>query len=227
MRFNGTPPDVQLVSFDYNGTLSDDWPLAYAAVKAIFSEYKLPIPTEEDYRREIGANYMEFYLNHGIPRPATEEGMVVLKADLNRIRSTFMAEHQELAKLATGARQLLRFLSDKKVLVAVISAEQPDNLQKGLVRFQIRSYFGKDMVIGGASGKDGKFNALNYLLADFEFEPEECVYVDDTYDGLLSAKKVGMKTIAILNGYNSPEAISKAKPDFSAPTFEKVKNAFL
>jgi phosphoglycolate phosphatase len=227
VRFNGTSSDIRLVCFDWNGTLLDDWAPSYGAVGAIFSTFGLKVPTEDEYRREISGNYMQFYLNHGIPRPATEEGMVALKADLNRIRADFLDKHWESAKIAPGARQLLRRLSNQKVLTAIVSAGEPVMLQKQLVRFQVRSYFGKDMVIGGAYGKDGKFNALSGLASRFELAPESCVYVDDTYDGLLSAKQVGMKTIAILNGYNTPEAIAKAKPDFSVPTFEKVRNAFL
>ncbi len=221
MRLDGIAPDIRMVAFDWNGTLVPDWPVSYGAIETIFAFFGLNVPSEEVVRREIGANYMEFYFRHGIPRPETEEGQLAMKAKLNQIRNSYLSKHWESVKLAEGAENILRILSDKKVFTAIVSAENPEVLRARLVQFQIRSYF--DHVTSGASAKNGKLNALKALTLEFGIESENCVYVDDTYDGLLSAKLVGMRTIAILGGYNTDELVRRARADITLPSLGMVK----
>lgn len=221
MRLDGIAPDIRMVAFDWNGTLVPDWPVSYGAIKTIFTFFGLKAPTEEATRREIGANYMEFYFRHGIPRPETEKGQLAIKAKLNQIRNSYLSENWESVKLAEGAENILRILSDKKVFSTIVSAENPEILQRRLVQFQIRSYF--DHVISGASAKDGKFIALRGLSSRFRVRPENCVYVDDTYDGISSAKLAGMRTIGILGGYNTDELVRRAYADATLTSLDKIK----
>lgn len=222
MKPKGVQKDVRLICLDWNGTLLDDRDLVYGAVEKIFSTYGLPAPTRETYMREIGANYMEFYIRHGIPSPKSPNEMIELKAKLNQIRSAFLLDNWRVPKLATGAKDLLRFSKEMGIKAAIVSGEQPDILLARLAQFKIGHYFSK--VIAGASNKDGKETVLRGLPQKFRLAPENCVYVDDSYDGIRSAKLAGMRAIAFLGGYGNRESIGPAEPDRWASTFAEVKD---
>ena len=83
---------IKAVIFDYNGTLLDDLPVAYGSIREIFRRYNLPCPTPEQYRLEIGTNFMEFYYNHGFPRTTTAK-------ELNVVRMEYYLDHFHEAKL--------------------------------------------------------------------------------------------------------------------------------
>ena len=200
MRLNGIRTPVKLVCMDWNGTLLADWDIAYLAMREQFGAYGLPSPTEEEYREGISADYIEFYMSHGFPRPATKKGIAALKADLNRIRSAFLRKHWWEVKLNPGVENFLRFLSDKRILAAVVSAEEPNVLQERLVQFQIRSYLG--------------------------LHTGECIYIDDTRDGLVSAKNCGMRAVGMLGGYNSWAAVLSAEPEFATTHFSEIQDQF-
>ncbi len=220
MRLDGIAPRIQMFVFDWNGTLVPDWPVSYGAIRAIFTFFGLNIPPEDVVRREISANYMEFYFRHGIPKPETEDGRRAITAKLNRIRNAYLSENWEAVKLAEGAKSILRALSDKRVLTGIVSAEEPSILDARLRQFQIRSYFDH---VASVFGKDGKFNALKSLPSGFRVEPRSCVYVDDTYDGITSAKMAGFRTVAVLGGYNTDEMVRAANADITIPSLGTIK----
>ena len=221
MRLDGIAPNIRMFIFDWNGTLLNDWDLSYGAIETIFASFGLKAPTREVARREIGANYMEFYFRHGIPRPKSEEYLPAIKNHLNQIRNAYLSERWEDAKLAEGAEDILRTLSDRKALTAIVSAENSEILRARLIQFQIRSYF--DHVTSVTSGKNEKFNALKSTAYSFGLEPKNCVYTDDTNDGILSAKLAGMKTIGVLGGYNNDDFVLAAHADITIPALGKMK----
>ena len=220
MRLDGIAPNIRMFIFDWNGTLVPDWPVSYGAIKTIFAFFGLSAPSEKVTRQEIGADYMEFYFRHGIPKPETEDGQSAMKAKLNRIRNTYLSENWESVRLADGAEDILRILSDRKALTAIVSAENPEILKARLVQFQIRSYLDH---VASVAGKDGKFNALRSTALSFGPKPENCVYVDDTNDGILSAKRAGTRTVGILGGYNNDDFVLAARADITLSSLGKMK----
>ncbi len=200
----------ELAIFDWNGTLLNDLPIAYQSVIKIFNEFSLPAPSLEEYKNEITADFMKFYHYHGIPAYVTPEL-------LNSIRVKYFEAHWTEPGLHPGAKDLIEFCKYLGLQTAIVSAEIADVLDKRLSGFGIFPFI--DRITGSAYDKP---KALTETLDFFGIQSEKAFYLDDTFDGLMAAKSVGITAIGFCNGYNSYERIMRAKPDFPNTDFPEV-----
>lgn len=193
----------QLAIYDFNGTLINDGVLAYRCVEHIFKTLRPDIapPTFEEYKNEITSNFTKFYYDHGILESVSGE-------DMNRIRVPFYETHSNEIRLNDGAKALLEFCVKNQMRNAMVSAS-PENVRKMLKQFKILHLF-EDIAVGVTS----KTEALTATLDFFGTKAEDAFYLDDTFSGLSSAKKLGMGTVGFTEGYNSEARIRAAKPDF-------------
>lgn len=186
---------------DWNGTILDDLGLVYASIEIIFKKYNIPVPSLAAYQNEITVDFMKFYYTHGIPSSVTS-------ADTNAIRQSYFEKRWDEACLQRNAIEFFVLLEQLHLFTGIVSAEIDVILKKRLEQFEIAPYF--DKVIGGVENKE---KALRDMLNEFNFLPEEAVYVDDTYDGLKAAKNVGILPIGVTHGYHACERIRVAQPD--------------
>jgi len=184
---------TKTIIFDLNGTLIDDLHISYGSVKEIFRVYGKPCPTFEQYREEVSADFMKFYYRYKLPITATKD-------DLNAIRGKFYKSHEIGARLRPGAHRTLEWLN-KFFYVAIVSAEITTNLYRILIENGIQKNFDFIKPEAGAN----KSKALLQASEIFGCAPQDMMYVDDTVDGLESAKTVGVVPVAFANptGYNS------------------------
>lgn len=193
----------RVVIFDFNGTLFDDLHVAYGSVQEIFKTYGISCPTLEEYREEISADYMEFYCSHGLPRITSPD-------EINAIRNRFYKTNSESAQIRPDVGQTLYELRVCSVRVAIVSAESSINLYRQLIRC---GNFQKDFdfIKAEAWGDKGKEKAFLQAIEIFGNSPDEMIYVDDSVDGLISAKRTGLVPVAFTNstGYNSKDRLAK------------------
>ena len=181
----------RVVVFDFNGTLFDDFEVAYRSVQEIFKTYGVPCPTSEQYRKEISADYMDFYYKHGISRTRTDD-------ELNVIRNRFYKTNGGNAKIRPDVWITLCQLSFFKIRTAIVSAESETNLYRQLIcSGNLQRSF--DLIKAESWGIQGKEKALLRVAEIFGEEPHKIIYVDDSVDGLSSAKSVGVVPVAFTN----------------------------
>lgn len=190
---------------DWNGTLLDDLPLVYGSVQNIFNYFGKTPPSLETYQREITADFLKFYKQHGIPVDTESE-------TLNAIRKKYFKENGENVALTDGAQKLLEVFLGLDLKIGIVSGEVRGYLQDTrLKQFGIEKYF--DYVYDGVSNKMEKFKELVKIL---EVDPKTIFYIDDSYDGVAAAKSAGITTFGFVHkgSYNSEEKIRSAKPDY-------------
>lgn len=188
--------------FDWNGTLLDDITLAYRSVIEIFKRYGLAAPPLQRYREEITADFIKFYRKYGVPPHITPQ-------EINGIRQEVFLRNWGNVRLRRGALTLLRRLDQEGLQRAVVSAEVPEVLERRMKQFKLLPHL--EYVRGGAWPKE---RAFREAIARFEIKPDQAFHVDDTFDGLVAAKSIGLTTIGYEKGYNSKERILAANPDF-------------
>lgn len=207
---------IRLLVFDNNGTALDDLHFAYGSVEMIFSVLGLPVPTKEQYRNEIGADFMQFYWSHGVPRDITGE-------QLNVIRKLYYRGCQNSVRYRDDFEMLLHACVVVGMRVGMCSAEIPDVLRGCLDRAGLNVHFKSGMVRGGAWPSKTPFLME---LAEWAGVPrEQCAYVDDTDDGICAAQDAGYFTIGFAHptGYNSASRIHAAKPSLVVYSFEELR----
>lgn len=194
-------PPIKAVVFDFNGTLFDDLRVAYGSVQEIFRTYGVPCPTIDQYRQEISADYMKFYYDYGIPVTKIDD-------DVNAIRNRYYQNNGGSAQVRQDVKKTLVGLSSLDIRLAIVSAESSVNLYRQLIRAgDIQRFF--DFIKPDAWGAKGKEQALLQAAEIFGINPHEMIYVDDSVDGLNSAKNLGVIPVAFANptGYHSEQRL--------------------
>lgn len=118
-----------------------------------------------------------------------------LKREKNRLYKHLCDEKELLLK--PGIITLLAFLKENHVLVGLATSTVADTANKILHDYDLADFFDTtvcgDMVEKGKPAPDVYLSACNRL----ECKPEECLAIEDSYNGILSAKRAGMKVIMV------------------------------
>jgi phosphoglycolate phosphatase-like HAD superfamily hydrolase len=205
-----------MIVFDNNGTALDDLHLAYASMCAIFQVLNLRGPTKDQYRNEIGADYMEFYWRHGVPRHFTAD-------DLNPIRKLYYRHRIDTVHYRKDFAALLQECRRVGILTGICTAEIATVLREFLTREKLLEYFQPDLLCADATPSKTTF--LVAMAQARGLEPAECAYVDDSEDGIRSSREAGFYAIGFQSptSYCGAERIHRAKPHAVVSSFDELR----
>jgi HAD superfamily hydrolase (TIGR01509 family) len=139
---------------------------------------------------------------------------------LAKSREEFMALYQEMAKdiylqkasLIEGFRELLILARDKGMRTALASSSRRSWIEMVLGRFDLLPYFDAVVSIEDLPGAKGKPEPDIYLRTAemLGVQPSECIVIEDSTNGVLSARRAGMFCIGFRNGFNEEQDLSEA-----------------
>ncbi len=205
----------KLAIYDWNGTLLNDIELAHQCVVEIFrtlAPQVLP-PTLAEYK-DINSSLTDFYYQHGLPPVVSFE----------KIWDVWIASYRRLASAGflhvnDGAAELLSFCRDKSIANAIVSASR-DDVVSDIAELGIGGFF-RAVRLDGLNGWT-KEVGLRETLSEFSVPPQNAFYLDDTFNGLMQAKKLGIATVGFTGGYNSELRIRAAEPDYVVHSLSEV-----
>jgi HAD superfamily hydrolase (TIGR01509 family) len=128
-----------------------------------------------------------------------------------------------LLELKPGVRELLDFLRAKRCHIAIASSTRTDIVEKELADAGLIGYF--SAVVGGDRAQRSKPNPDIFLKAAelLDEKPENCVVIEDSFNGIRAAKAAGMTAIMVPDQLIPDEEISKLA-DFVLPSLVVVKD---
>ena len=194
---------IKLGIYDWNGTLLNDFWVAYKAMSEIFKMFGLTPPTEEDFKENITPDIATFYYQRGVSKTVT-------KAEMDVVFQAVVKRHWEEVDLSPYAYGALQELRDNGVKSAIVSAELNEVLNRRLDQFGLRNKIDR---MAGESFRLGKVKNIRFVLEEFGVKPEEAFYVGDTHGDVQAAKEVGVKAIAFTGGFNTEKKLKAANPD--------------
>ncbi len=111
-----------------------------------------------------------------------------------------------------GAVELLHELKSRNIKTILASSSPYWMIEKNLTISGLKSYF--DLIVSGEDVENGKPAPDIFLLAAKrgDVSPEECIVLEDSNNGVLSAAAAGMRTIMV--------------PDVKPPTDEVKRVAY-
>jgi len=181
---------VSAITFDFNGTLSDDEPILCGIFQALFAERGRPLTEDEYYDHLAGlsdAAIVEGWLGADYPD--------VAGAVAERIRR-YCALVADGSTIDERAREAVRHAS-ASVPLAVVSGAALAEIAPVLAAAEIagcfRTVVSADLVRQGKPHPESYHIALERLGA----APGEAVAFEDTEAGVASAKAAGMRCIAV------------------------------
>ncbi|MDP2704143.1 MAG: HAD hydrolase-like protein [bacterium] len=183
---------------------ADTTEVAYQAMRTIFEHFELEVPSRSTFLENItSGKLLEFYRERGIPPHITRKDLNVLWE-----RHFNNPEHRGNIPLREGAREALLACRDGRAKVAIVSGSTHNIIQASISRFGIG-----DFIDHLEADAHGKIEELRRVFTRFFVQPEEMVYIDDTYEGLCAAKSIGAAAVGITGGFGMREHLLQANPD--------------
>ena len=191
---------IKAVIFDMDGVMIDSEPLWEKAERILLGRRGIDYnPTYRD--KIVGLNQKDSgrLLKETFNLPETIEELLSERIDL------IVRIYEEELELVPGIKSFLRELKENGFLIAMASSSPLRVINLVLNKFSLNEFF--SVVVSGESVEFGKPHPDIYLFTAGKLgacpeqgrriEPSECVVIEDSINGVKSAKSAGMHCIAI------------------------------
>ena len=192
-----------------DGVIIDSEPLWHIAMVKGFGDIGINF-TEEDCRQTTGMRFKEvcehWFAHHKINNSTPEQ---LNEAVIEHLIELINWE----GKAMTGTLEALNFFKNKNFKIGLATSSSHKLLDAVLNKLQIHSYF--SALTSAEFLKHGKPHPEVFLKCGEQLNvlPQHCVAIEDSVNGVISAKAAQMKVIAI------PEAIHKGHHEFTTANY--------
>ena len=109
-----------------------------------------------------------------------------------------------------GIKDLISDLINNNIAIALASSSPMKFIQLAIEKVGISEYF--DIIVSGEHVDKSKPEPDIFLRAAslLKVKPSDCLVLEDSVNGVIAAKKAGMKCIAFLNPNSGNQDLSKA-----------------
>jgi len=206
---------VDLIMFDFDGTLADSLPAAVKAIQLMLAELGYPRKNGEEIGRHIG--FGERALVAGSIGSEEKEKVDQAQASYYRHNS----EQIKLVELYPHVRETLEHFRDKKMVV--VSNKRDEFIIKILEAQGVHSYFKE--VFGGDSSPCLKPDpcVLLSILKEYGVRPERALLVGDMKIDIDTGKNAGVITCGAAYGFEGRDKLAAEKPDFIIGDIEELR----
>lgn len=187
---------IDVVCWDWNGTLLVDVDVARAAMNAVLRDRELPvIPDEDAYRRVFGFPIRDFYARLGI----VEADFAVAADQYLRLFADTVGQ----ASLHHGARAMLAAVNALELEQVLISATPEDTLHAQLAPHDVSDSFTQIHGITDVYAAS-KAHVVDSWLRASGHDPRRVLMVGDTNHDEEIAEALEVRFLRFQNGHQEP-----------------------
>lgn len=206
------PPVVELVVFDWNGTVIADTSACMAADNHVVENFGGNPVDLRTYRETIIIPGMDFYVRHGCSR----DELLANPDKLGNIFHDFYEPRASRLRTRAGARAALSWLQENQIPAVILSNHTVEGIEAQLQRLRLSVYF-KEVVANSARNSSflgrNKREKLEAYMDQNQYCPSNVVIVGDSPEELEIARCLGLVGVAITEGYYARSRLYAAKPD--------------
>jgi phosphoglycolate phosphatase len=191
---------IRNVILDWSGTLVDDLLPVLKTTNHVFEAFGLPAISLEEFRAEFCLPIRKFYQRR-LPH--------VPQAKLEEVFLSRYPEHHDEIRLLPHAREFLQFCQRRQMGVYIASTVDPLTYESQTARFGIAHFIRRAYI-----GIEDKTAKIHQLLQENALLPEQTLFVGDMEHDIEAGKAGGIRTCAVLTGYNHEEKLRALRPDF-------------
>ena len=195
----------KLVLFDLDGTLIKSMDLHYLSWKQVLSEFNVKLNKKKYFPLEgMALNLIAKYF---LDINKIQYNNKIINNIVQNKKKIFIKKVKNI-KLYPGVRDTLCKISKAKMSIGLVTSSHKIQVKKSLPK-DILSFF--DVIVTGDMVKKNKPHPDPYLFAAklFRISPNNCIVIENSPLGIISAKKAKMKCIAITNT-NDQKTLNKA-----------------
>jgi beta-phosphoglucomutase len=221
---------LRAIIFDFNGILVDDEPIHFDMFQKVLFEQGLSLTREEYYARYLGMDdrgcFQAAFRDRG---RALDEA--TLAALIQRKAVYYRNEIQQRLTVFPGVKQLIPKLSASYPL-AIASGALRSEIEMIMQTIGLIKYF--QVIVSTEDITEGKpspeiftkaLTLFNQHNADAKpIRPAECLVIEDSKEGILGARRAGMKCLAVTNSHPKTEL---TEADAVVESLDKVTIPFL
>lgn len=189
--------NIKGVIFDLDGTLIDSMWVWHEIDVDFLKKRGLELP--DGLQKEIeGMSFTETAV-YFKERFNLKESVEEIKAEWDEMTLQYFNEHVTLKK---GVKELLEYLKSKNMKIGIATSNTKERTKDILKKFDILHYF--QTIRTSCEVKKGKPHPDVFLKAaeDLNIQPESCLVFEDTYAGVLAAKRAGMTVCAVADEFS-------------------------
>jgi len=213
---------VAAVIFDLDGTLIDSIDIYFTIVEKALKRLNLPAVSRN--RILAAAESEEFKWELVLPQEVLNRKEEIIDeawAVINEIAPQMFADNLDLIQ---GAGDIVENLSSNGLKIGLVTSTQRQYLEtkmQPLKNAGVDDLFEAIITSDDVKKRKPAPDPLITCAQQLDMKPGNCVYVGDTTTDIKAGKAAGMRTVAVLTGFDEYEALEKEDPD---AIIENVQN---
>jgi len=198
----GFPFMIKHVIFDFDGTIVDSISLSIELFNELADKYKFNkiVYNQLDYLRSL--SFIERCRAVKVPLYK----IPMLGIEITRNYRKIIGE----LRIFEGVYEVIHWLKEQGLELSIISSNSNENVKAFLKENNIDVFDG----IYCSRNLFGKEKIINRFIKKHNLEKDEVIYIGDEYRDIMACKINDVKVIAVSWGYDPPDMLIKAGPDF-------------
>jgi HAD superfamily hydrolase (TIGR01509 family) len=200
------PENIEAVIFDFDGVIADTEVIGVRVCSDLMKRMFQIELTEEDQNSFYGLQDKKFYQH------------LFEKYELSANVNDIIREHNQaydflislINKPLPGLRETLQKINEESLPIAICSGSYKYQVRKVLTNLRINEYF--HSITSCEETQQHKPLPDPYLLAakKFDVDPAKCLVLEDSENGIVSAKRAGMYVIGVTIGNHGTQDLRGA-----------------
>jgi HAD superfamily hydrolase (TIGR01662 family) len=231
LHFNGKAESagvpVKAVIFDMDGTLLDTKEIYYDIIDIVFRKLNFPRVGREVLVK--AASEAEFNWDIILPagvKARKEQVLLDVRAIIGEISPPLFRQR---TKLFAGADEVLKSLRGAGSRIGVVTSSRTrylDMKMRAIEDSGVAALFDAIITPDDVRMKKPSPEPLFECARRLAVAPGECVYVGDMRVDIKAGKSAGMKTVAVLTGFDGYDLLENEHPDVILETVASLKGCF-
>lgn len=207
---------VEAVLFDWDGTLADSAEASYRCYLDLFQGLGVAFDRAV-FARTYSPDWLHTYRVLGVPEEKWDEASA-------RWLERYCGE---TIPLVAGAREAVARLSRAGLRQAIVTSGDRSRVLRELRTLEVADHFGVVVCGGDVAKKKPDPEGLLLALRQLAVAPERAVYVGDSPEDAIMARRAGVACIGVPGNFPNRAALAAAAPDLLADDLAAAVDALI
>ncbi|MFH1105634.1 MAG: HAD hydrolase-like protein [Candidatus Aenigmatarchaeota archaeon] len=201
---------IRAAIFDWNGTVMNDSEVMFETCNHMLEYHGAQRISRTRFEETFTLPWTLFYERNGVNLDAID----IPDHQNEYLRKFRETELVRNPKPYENLEKVLEWLKERKLEIAILSGHHESDIKERIKKFKLERFI--DFAIGEETAEEmGKASKhMDALFKTLSARPNECIYIGDLGADIRIGRLAGMKTIAMVSGYQSESVLKSEKPDF-------------